>query len=101
MPKFFLCLILTLPLCAEVPVRHTIEATALLRDYSHPKHAGDFHEERLRVTIAADNERDALVFTFQSSEGPPDRFALRGTALFEARGTELTATDAAGDLRAA
>lgn len=100
MPKLFLCLLLALPLSADVPSRHTIEGTAILRDFSHPRHAGDYHEERLRVTIAADCERDALVFTFQPGEGPADRFALRGTSLFEAKGVELTATESAGGLSA-
>ena len=71
----------------------------MLRDYSHPKHAGDYHEERVSLTIAADLERDALVLTFRSEDGSVDRFALRGNQLYEAKGAELTPVDGAGDLR--
>lgn len=102
MPKALLFLLLSLPLCAPVSAatRHTIEAGLTLRDYSHPKHAGDFHEERLKLTIAADTDREALVLTFRSGEEPPDRFVLRGSKLFQVNAEALEPVDRAGDLRA-
>ena len=68
---------------------HTIEAAAVLRDYSHPKHAGDFHEEKLTATLAAD--RGALALRFGD-----ERFVLRGNELFDA---EMKPVERAGDLR--
>jgi glyoxylase-like metal-dependent hydrolase (beta-lactamase superfamily II) len=102
MPKALLSfLFLSLPLSAQLPAapRHTIEAEVTLRDHSHPKHAGDFHEQRLKLTIAADTDRDALALTFRSGQEPPDRFVLRGAALFHVNAAALEPADSAGDLR--
>lgn len=100
MPKALLSFLLSLPLCAQLPAapRHTIEAGVTLRDYSHPKHAGDFNEERLKLTIATDMEREALALTFRSGQEPPDRFVLRGSELFQLNAAALEPADGAGDL---
>jgi len=100
MPKALLLLV-SLSLCAPLfgASRHTIEADVTLRDYSHPKHAGDFHEERVKLTIAADADRDALVLTFRSGQEPPDRFVLRGSELVHVNAATLEPADGAGDLR--
>jgi len=87
-------LLFSLLLAVSIPPQHTIEAKGVLRDYSHPKHAGDFYEETLQVTIAADVDRDAMALTFGE-----DRFLLRGHDLFTIEGAELKPADSIGDLR--
>jgi len=82
---------------ANVP--HTAQVKLLLRDFSHPKHAGDAWEGRLTATLVANPHPLKLNVELRDEAEPqPDRFELRDEKLFRWSDNAWSPIDAEGEL---
>ncbi len=78
---------------------HTVQVNVVLRDFSHPKHAGDAWEGHMTGTLSGEPARALLAIELRDgSEPEADRYLVRDGSLLQWKDKQWTSIDAEGEL---